>query len=343
MLNLLKNISEDNGITVNNLIKAKVFTRSEIVEAVLETNEPYLIYYVAKYIKGLSKKNIDILADKLIELNNIKYIYDFAMNIKRTPIDKLADFTMKYGTSENIYMFAKDVDGSPVEKMAEVVIQKGVGEFIYKFAVYVKDAPISLLVDALTKLNEGYYLAEIAKVTKDETIKNMILNIILNEMNNAKYVYNYARVVDDAPTDRLVETLIRIGNAEYIYKFAKDIKGAPINRLADAIIKINNPEYIYYFARGVDSAPIEKLTDSIIRSGNITYMELFVHIDNINKEKVKTAINRITVSSMTEEEKLDYLFNLARSNDVRVIGYSSDIYRKIFIDDNNVKIRKKVK
>ena len=343
MLNLLKNIYEDNGFIINNLIKAKVITRSEVVECVLDTNQSYLIYYVAKYVKGLSRKYIDRLTDKLIELKSIKYIYDFAKNVNRAPIEKLASFMMEYGTADNIYNFAKNVDGSPVDEMAVVIIDKGIGEYIYKFAINVDGAPVCLLVDALAKLDEGYYLAEIAKITNNKEIKNKIFNIILNEMNNAKYIYNYAKVIGAAPIDVLVDALIRIGNPEYIYYFARDIKRAPIDKLARAIIEINDPEYIYYFAKGVVGAPVELLTDAIIKCGNITYMELFVHINNVSKEKVKTAINRLIVGGMSDDERLIYLFDLARNNDVKVIEYSSDIYRKMFVDDSSVKARKRIR
>ena len=201
-----------------------------------------------------------------------------------------------------------------------------------------------MLVGALAKLNEGYYLAEIAKCTKDEMIKNMILNIILNEMNNAKYVYNYAKVVGDAPIDKLAQAIIKLQSAEYIYKFAKDIENVPIKELAEAIIRTNNSEYIFSFAKWVSGAPIGKLADAIIASGNITYMELFIHIDNAPVEKINAAINRIMVGAMSEEEKLNYLFGLAQGNNTEVIKYSADIYRRMFIDneiDDNVLERPK--
>ncbi len=343
MLNLLNNMYENNGLIVNNLIKAKVITKNEVIEEAINSNNPYIIYSVARYVKGLSKKSINLLAEKLIELKSIKYVYDFANNIKRAPIDILEDFTIEYGSAENIYNFAKDVDGVLVDKFANAIIEKGNEEFIYKFAINIDEAPVLLLVEALVKLNDGYFLLKIAKSTKDDTVKNKILNIILNEMNNAKYVYNYTKEIEDAPIDKLADIIIKLGNEEYIYKFARDIKGAPIDKLAVAIIKINNPEYIFYFAKDVNGAPIDKLADAIITSGNTTYMELFVHIDNAPKEKIKIAINRIIVSAMSDEEKMAYLFELAKNNDIQLIEYSSDIYRKMFIDDSSIKVRKRTK
>lgn len=342
MLGLLENIHVDGGIIVNNLIKSGVFTRREIVDASIESNIPYLIYCTARYVKRLSKKNVEELADALIKSKNIKYIYDFAVNVKSAPIDKLSDIIIELGTAENIYNFAKEVGNVPIDKLVDAIIAKGNSEFIYKL-ININNVSLSILVDALIALKDGWYLCQIANTTNDENIKNKILNAILYEFKNGKDVYNYAKIVNDAPIDRLADSIITIGNPEYIYKFASDIGGASVNKLADAIIHINNAEYIYFFARGVVGAPIDKLADALITTKEVTYMDLFMHIEGAPVEKLKIMKNRFIVEAMTDEEKIEYLLRLAQNNEINTIKYCSDIYRNLFVEVSSFKskIRKK--
>ena len=178
-------------------------------------------------------------------------------------------------------------------------------------------------------------MSKIANTTDDENIKNKILNAILYDFKNAKDIYNYAKIVKDAPIDKLTDSIINIGNPEYIYKFASDIEDAPVNRLADAIITINNYEYIFLFAKGVVGAPINRLADAIIATKQITYIDLFMHIEGAPEEKLKSAKNRIIVEAMSEEERLEYLLSLAQNNDLKTISYSVDIYRRLFVLNEN--------
>jgi len=343
MLNLLKNMHANNGIVVNSLIKGKVITRGEVVDAAVESNVPYLIYCVGRYIKGLSKKNIEKLADALIEIANVKYIYDFAVNVKRAPAIKLGEATIKLGTVENIYNYAKNVTGAPINKMVSAIINAGNSEYIYKL-IGVNDAPILVLIDALIELKDGWYLCKIANTTTEESIKDKILDAVLYTFNNAKDMYNYAKMVENAPIEKISDAIIGTSDAAYIYKFAKDIKNAPIKRLEDAIIDIGKAEYIYCFARDVKGSSVIRLADALIATREVAYMELFMHIDGAPAERLKLMANRVYVEAMAEDERLSYLFSLAQSNNIDVIRYSADIYRKMFVDtevDDNISKRAK--
>lgn len=333
MLDLLKNIDGNKGIIINSLIKAKVFTSSDIVNAAIDSNLPYVIYYVALYIKGLSKKSVDRLADYIIGYGNMKYIHDFAKNVRRAPIDKLADTTIKFGTPENIFDFAKNVEGAPINRLAEAIIQRKNSEYIYKFATEINGVHINLLADALIELKESWYLCHIANNINDKILKRKIFDKVLYEIKSAKDIYKCAKFMDGLEIEEIENALIAIDNAEYIYKFACDIEGAHIDILADSIIKLGDAEYIYHFARMVKGAPMDKLATAIIDTKDITYIDLFMHIEGAPVEKMMLTKNRMIVSSMTEEEKLDYVINLALNSDVKTIGYSSDMYRSLFIDE----------
>lgn len=47
-----------------------------------------------------------------------------------------------------------------------------------------------------------------------------------------------------------------IGNAKYIYEFARDVNNAPIRELAEAEMKTGNLHYISVFARNVKGASV---------------------------------------------------------------------------------------
>ena len=88
----------------------------------------------------------------------------------------------------------------------------------------------------------------------NDLIKLSIINLTdltkeIIKTNNAKYIYELAHYIKDAPIDVLANEIIKANNIEYIYNFAKNVKNAPIDELTDAIIKSNNAEYIFNFAR----------------------------------------------------------------------------------------------
>ena len=333
MLNLLKNIGSNRGIIINNLIKGKVFTSNEIVEYALSSNLVYVVYDVSVYIEGISKKDIDRLSDYIINYGNIKYIYDFAKNVKSAPVDRLADVIIKTGSVEYIYKFAKNVEGATIDKIVDAIIQSNKTEYIYKFAIEIEGAPINLLIDKLIELKDTWHLCSIAKNTTDEIMKRKIFNAVLYEIRNAKDIYKCAKFMDDIDVSEIENALITIGNSEYIYKFACDVEGAHIDALADAIIKLGDAEYIYHFARSVKNAPLDKFATAIIETGDITYIDLFMHIEGAPIEQIMTMKNRMIVNSMTYEEKMEYVLNLALNNDFKTISYCSDIYKELFLED----------
>lgn len=332
MLDLLKNIGNNKGIIINNLIKGNVFTSNEIVEYALVYNSTYVVYCISIYIEGISKEDIDRLSDFIINYGNIKYIYDFAKNAKNAPIDRLADVMIKIGSIEYIYEFAKNVKGAPIDILAEAIIKSRNSEYIYKFVTHINGAPINLLIDTLIELKDSWYLCHFAKDTSDKIIKHKIYNTVLYEIKNAKDIYTCAKFMNDIDVSEIENALIATGSSEYIYKFACDIDGAHIDLLADAIIKLGEAEYIYHFARSVKNAPLDKLATAIIKTGEMTYIDLFMYIEGVPLEYLMKQKNRMIVGTMTYEEKLEYVLNLALNSDIKTISYCCDIYKELFLE-----------
>lgn len=333
MFDLLKKIGSNRGKIINNLIKGNVFTSNEIVESALECNLPYIIYDVSVYVEGISKKDIDRLTDYIIDYGNIKYIYDFAKNVKNAPTHRLADVMINKGSVEYIYEFAKNVEGAPIDRLSDAIIKSKETEYIYKFATEIKGTPVNLLIDTLIELKDSWYLCHFAKDTGDKMIKRKIYNTVLYEIKNAKDIYVCAKFMNDIDVSEIERALIATDSSEYIYKFACDIDGAHIDVLADTIIKLGESEYIYHFARSVKNAPLDKLATAIIKTGEITYIDLFMHIEGAPLEYMMEQKNRMIVGTMTDEEKLEYVLNLALNNDVKTINYCNDIYKELFLEE----------
>lgn len=106
------------------------------------------------------------------------------------------------------------------------------------------------------------------------------LDVAVNEvmeMNNAKYIYYFAREVDGAPIKELARGMLQTKEAEYIYYFAYDIDEAPIYVLAQAVIKAKDARYIYEFARDIEGAPIAELAQGVIQTKDAAWIYRFAH------------------------------------------------------------------
>ena len=67
-----------------------------------------------------------------------------------------------------------------------------------------------------------------------------------------------------------------MNEAEYIFYFARDVKGADISFLTKEICKTKNAEYIYKFATIIKEANIFELETAIFETENLQYIILFI-------------------------------------------------------------------
>ena len=149
-------------------------------------------------------------------------------------------------------------------------------------------------VNELIHLNDAFYIYRFARDVKDAPIDKLADVVIATQ--NAKYIYKFAFDVKDAPIDKLVDAVIATQNAEYIYEFAYDVKDAPIDKLVDAIIATQNAEYIYKFARDIGSAPVDRLANVLIDMQNAEYIANFIlDISTISVETFKNLVETFLV------------------------------------------------
>ena len=97
--------------------------------------------------------------------------------------------------------------------------------------------------------------------------------------------------VDSHYIIELADKVIELNNAEWIYRFAKEVPNAPIDKLAEAIIKTNDAYYSCCFAKEVPNAPINDLINAFVtEKGAINhtnkFVDLVIKIESISFEEI---------------------------------------------------------
>ena len=178
-------------------------------------------------------------------------------------------------------------------------------------------------------------LIQLKVVNLNDTVKEVL------ETKSARHIYNFAYYIKRSPKKELAKALIATKNAEYIFMFARYIKGAPIKELADALITTKNAEYIYMFACNIKGAPIKELAEAIIATNNYEYIYYFADVVEgasayINKSAAQTkymdstSIYEADISTLTDEEKLNYLIKLYQKNDFETIRNNRELFKELF-------------
>lgn len=131
-------------------------------------------------------------------------------------------------------------------------------------------------------------------------------------MNNAEFIYYFAKGVKGAQLDKiviekLVEAIVKTNDAKYMYLFARNVKGTIIEKLAEGIIKTNKAEYIDRFSKAFS---LPKLAQSI-------------HIHNIDKNVDDfDEFNAIKIANLSLNDKrklLEHLYNLLPANQKAIL------------------------
>ena len=131
--------------------------------------------------------------------------------------------------------------------------------------------------------------------------------------------------------EEAIKELIHLNDALYIYKFARYIKNASIDKLADAIITTQNAEYIYNFAHYVKNAPINKLAHVLIDMQSTEYIANFILDDsNISVETFKNLVE--TFLTISNAKNLWIFILRCKSNQ-----YIKDKLNEVFYPRNIIK------
>lgn len=184
-------------------------------------------------------------------------------------------------------------------------------------------------------------------------IKNAPIDKIVNEIikiGDAKYIYRLSVFLKDKIEyiNKLEEAIISTGNAEYIYMLANKLRNVlseeSVYKLGIAISETNDLEYIYQFAKEIKNAPIKELAYKIIKSKNEIYIQKIKEVENAPSD-IDLLIERVNLEEMGEYEQLTELNVLIQLKENEKISYNKDIYRRLFVetDEEEKEIEKEIK
>lgn len=175
-------------------------------------------------------------------------------------------------------------------------------------------------------------------------------------LNNAKYIYCFARYVENAPIEKLADAIIKIGNVEYIYKYVKHIEGAPVEKLIEALIKTKDKTYIQLFINDVKEFSIAAMTLKAEGKNFYSFLcginRIFLNEENNILDKLKSIIIKnggkrkwLKEIKKIEEEiegqrnaiLMKKMLKLAKTGNEETLKDRRDEYAKLFEDNDSEK------
>ena len=135
---LIKEIPNDEGKKVNYLIKEGKVDLNDIINDLIATQDPNLIYYFARLVEGAP---IEKLEDAIIETRDAEYIYLFARFVRGASVKKLyaayletkdekyiKDFELLYRRFESLRERGRELHELD-DKIAKMILSK---KYLYR-------------------------------------------------------------------------------------------------------------------------------------------------------------------------------------------------------------------
>lgn len=198
MEQILKDIVNNKGKTINYLTKGKVLTCDYIVDKAIESKDTSIMYHVAENLKNLSDENIEKIADAIIKENDLDMICKYAIHIERAPENKIIKYIIKNGDAKHIVILATELEYAPIDELVKAIINTGSAEHIFYFCLNVINK------------DTGYNYNMVERLAK-----------AVAQTKNAEYIYKFAENIFGAPISILAKAIIETKNTEYITKFRK--------------------------------------------------------------------------------------------------------------------------
>jgi len=206
MYDLLNNIEEDKGITINILIETGVLSKNNIIDKALETKNAYILYNIALYVKKLTKEDINKIADYIIKIGDLDTLYEYAANITNAPIDKIINKIIEIGEAKYIFRMALCIKEKKeyIERLANEIINLKEAEYIYLFARdlfnKLSEEAIYRLGYAIEKTNDIEYIYEFIKNVNCGSTMSLVLSWAIVNSKNEKYIEKL-RKLPNAPAN----------------------------------------------------------------------------------------------------------------------------------------------
>lgn len=126
------------------------------------------------------------------------------------------------------------------------------------------------------------------------------LQQIVIDSKDIKYICKFACFVPSADKKPLEDIIVRSKNVKYAHMLLKHVKTSDVNKFKSIILRSRKPRYLFELAKHTKNPKeIARIENLIIKSGSFTYIKLFA-------EKIKTAnvdkLEQAVLSSGNSEE-----------------------------------------
>lgn len=274
MYQLLENIEEDEGKTINTLISADVLTTNYIVKKAIESNNLYILCNVALYVQNLSDNDIKTISYLIINSQDCDLIISYITNVYDIPLAAGINIIIEKGTARHLHRLAleiKDTKLSPelknnyIEVLSQAIVSRQDPAYIFLFTrdllTFLTENSINILIEALIETGNVEYMYHFIKDIESSSEHKLALAAAIIESKNEKYIQKLKKL-PNIP-DNLEELIER----EELKNQNKDEQMTNLN----ALIKINN-------------------TASITFNADI-YRKLFIE-DKIEYQEIEEEINQ---------------------------------------------------
>ena len=283
LIKLIKNIDTSNGKYVNLLLKNGIVSIDSIIEGLIYLKNPKYIEKALKYLPIKIGKLIPIIKD-----------------IRSARL--LSDIIVKYQeemTTEELYT------------LVDILIEQNNLEYIYKTSLRLKNKVCNKkLLEAIIASKDPKYMYFCVRDNKE--IDPTIFVEPLLAIKNYEYIINFAinaHGLDQKTIDKIANVIIKSNIPRYIFIFARDVENAPIWELTNAIIATNNAEYIWYFAINKKiNKYFDELVDVLVKTKNVEYIyRLISHVTGKNLDKLIDTLVEIKNPRYIEKAILDII------------------------------------
>lgn len=234
----------------------------EFQQRLIELNNPKFLYLYAKYVKNA---NIVLLENALITLNNLEYIYLLAKDVKGSNIEKLSRAIAKSLDISYIIKFANNIENVDLDIFERMLIRESDVEKIIAFINGVPACDSLKMIKAIIVFGTDEQIDCFLKnnnLISIEQIKKYL-------MDEKDYV-TMCKLANYVEHDDLEEHIIKLHNPKYLFEYAKCCHDIDVEKIQKEMINLHDIEYMYLLGLNVKGINHQQIVDAIIKEENGT-------------------------------------------------------------------------
>lgn len=272
-------------------IKIPIISNNNEVKKIIEKKNAFeIIYYIKYQCKKISKNNLVLLANALVDLKDGDKIYDLLFNTPDLDITPISDILIN-GL----------IDSKDTYCIASACIHNNIS-----------DDNRRILVDALIEMKSEYLYDIFCYSDYPVDKREEILNIII-ELEDTNKIYKVMSEMNNIDVDlekKFMDILIKKKMYNSIKKLYEKLNVQTKKDAFEAIENSNDPKCIYEFVHDVEISEeqIEKLINAIVKTNNAKYIYKF--IENVMKNHhIKPNYELLLEEALLKTKDLIYIAN----------------------------------